>query len=93
MTFELPDNSPTTSLALRELEQTAPNVTPKAIRAALVKAAAELEMHERRRDGAVAILVEAQGLRVGAMDSASRVHEIGQKITRALDQAVAVLSR
>ncbi len=93
MTFELTTSVPrgTTSTELRELEQDAPNVTPKAIRAALVKAAAELEQHEKRRDDAIRYLEEAMALKVSAMDSQSRSLEIDRQVKCAMRDAVARL--
>lgn len=90
MTFELTTSVPrgTTSSELRELEQDAPNVTPKAIRAALVKAAAELEQHEKRRDDAIRYLEEAMALKVSAMDSQSRSFEIDRQVKNAMRDAV-----
>ncbi len=93
MTFELATDSyavsrGTTSAELRTLEQDAPNVTPKAIRAALVKAAAELELHEKRRDDAIRYLEEAMALKVSAMDSQSRSFEIDRQVKAAMRDAV-----
>jgi hypothetical protein len=87
MTFELPAIV-STSQELRDLEQNAPNVTPKAIRAALLNAARVIEDHERRRADAVRILEEALGLRVSQMDSQSRAIEVDRAIKNAMNQAI-----
>jgi hypothetical protein len=90
MTFELP-TAISTAAELRDLEQNAPNVTPKAIRAALVKAAAELEQHEKRAADAIRYLEEAMALRVGQMDSHSRATEVDRQVKAAMKDAVARL--
>ena len=90
MTFELPAVV-STSAELRDLEQSAPNVTPKAIRAALVNAARVIEDHENRRADAVRILEEALRMKVGQMDSQSRAMEVEGAIKGAMIQAVARL--
>lgn len=91
MTFELPPNV-STSAELRELEQNAPNVTPKSIRAALVSAAKALESHEKASQDVVRILEEAMRLKVGQMDSQSRAHEVERAVKAAMIQAVARLN-
>lgn len=91
MTFELPAHL-TTSAELRDLEQNAPNVTPKSIRAALVSAAKLIEDHEKRRSDAVRILEEALRMKVGQMDSQSRAIEVERSIKSAMLQAVARLT-
>ena len=90
MTFELPV-AVSTSAELRDIEQNAPNVTPKAIRAALVKAAAELEQWEKRAADAIRYLEEAQSLRVSQMDSHSRSTDIDRQVKAAMKDAVARL--
>ena len=91
MTFELPAVV-STATELRDLEQNAPNVTPKSIRAALVSAAKIIEDHEKRRSDAVRILEEALRLKVGQMDSQSRAIEVERAIKSAMLQAVARLT-
>lgn len=97
MTFELPeryalmDSSPTTSASLRDLEQNAPNVTPKVIRAALVQAAQKLEDWERKSADVVAMLEEALTLRVGQMDSQSKAIEVDRQVKNAMTRAVELL--
>lgn len=91
MTFELPAHL-STSAELRDLEQNAPNVTPKSIRAALVSAAKLIEDHEKRRSDAVRILEEALRMKVGQMDSQSRAIEVERSIKSAMLQAVARLT-
>lgn len=88
MTFEVSPPSDVTSTSLRELEQSAPNVTPKAIRAALVQAAKELEDHESTAAYCVRLLEEALSLKVSVMDSQSRAHEIDRRVKQAIGEAV-----
>ena len=91
MTFEIIDATDLTSASLRELEQTAPNVTPKAIRAALVEAAAKLEMHERIADDCAKVLEEAERLRISEMASHSQATEVDRQVKRAIREAIAKL--
>lgn len=91
MTFELPDKPGATSHELRELEQGAPNVTPKAIRSALLRAAQELEKREKSASDALCVLEEVQALKVSAMDSQSRSHEINTRIAGAIKSAIVSL--
>lgn len=90
MTFEFPA-AVSTAAELRDLEQNAPNVTPKTIRAALASAATLLELHEQRATDAARILDEALALKTSQMDSQSRAHEIDRAIKNAMVQAVARL--
>lgn len=92
MTFELPPSIPTTAAELRELEQNAPNVTPKSIRAALVQAAAKLESYEKQSDYCIRLLNEALNLRTGVMDSESRAHENERRSKQAMQEVVERLS-
>lgn len=87
VTFELPAHL-TTSAELRDLEQNAPNVTPKAIRAALVSAAKIIEEHEKKATNAVRILEEALNLRAGQMASQARCDEVERAIKNAMNQAI-----
>jgi hypothetical protein len=87
MTFELPANI-TTSAELRDLEQNAPNVTPKGVRAALVSAAKLIEVHENKAADAARIIEEALRLRVSQMDSPSRAIEIDRAVKNAMNQAL-----
>jgi hypothetical protein len=87
VTFELPA-AVSTSAELRDLEQNAPNVTPKAIRAALVHAARVIEEHERKAVDAVRILAEALSLRAGQMASQARCDEVERAIKSAMNQAI-----
>jgi hypothetical protein len=88
VTFEAPIAGPVTSAELRDIEQSAPKTTPQAIRAALVRAAGELEEWERRAADAVKLLEEAQALRIGQMDSHSRATEIDRRVKQAMAEAV-----
>ena len=92
MTFELPTTG-STAAELRDLEQNAPNVTPKGVRAALVSAAKQLEAHEHRSIDAIRILEEALRLRISVMDSPSRVSEVESAIKNAMVQAAERLKR
>ena len=93
MTFELPPTSPTTAAELRDLEQNAPNVTPKSIRAALIQAAVKLENYETQCAYCVRLLNEALNLRTGVMDSESRAHENERRVKQAIQEVVERLSR
>ena len=65
-----------TATLLRELEQSAPNTVGKAIRAAMIQAAQELEQWQQLAQDADRRLTEAANIRIGQMDSHSRVDEI-----------------
>lgn len=91
MSFELPDKPGATSSELRELEQSAPNVTPKAIRSALMRAAQELEKREKSMADALRVLEEAKSIKVSAMDSQSRSHEINVRVSGAINSAIVSL--
>lgn len=91
MTFEVPELEPVSSASLREIEQGAPKTTPAAIRNALARAAAELDAHERLERDVVLILEEALRLKVGQMDSHSRVQDVERAVKNAMMQAVARL--
>lgn len=74
--FALPPERTDTASLLRELEQSAPNTVGKAIRAAMIQAAQELEQWQRLAQDADRQLTEAANVRIGQMDSSSRVDEI-----------------
>jgi hypothetical protein len=84
MTFELPPEATSTAKLLRELEQSAPNPTPKAIRAAMVQAAQELEAWEELAHNAERQLTEAANVRISAMASASNVEDVQQGVRRTM---------
>ena len=86
MTFELPSTPTDLATELRDLEQNAPNVTPKLIRAALVKAAAEIEGWRFIATRGAEQLEEASALRVGQMDSSSRADEVNRQVRMTLRQ-------
>lgn len=93
-TFALPVERTDTATVLRDLEQSAPNPTPRNIRAAMIQAAKELEDWQRTAEDCVRMLEEAQGLRVGQMDSHARMDEIARQIKRAMsDTAVKLRGR
>lgn len=76
MTFELPTDSKDTATLLRELEQSAPNPTPKAIRAAMIQAAQELESWKKLGQDAARQLEEAANVRISEMATTSAVNEV-----------------
>ena len=85
MTFDLPPVPTDLATNLRDLEQNAPNVTPKVIRAALVDAAKALEAWKAVAESSVAELEEASKLRSGQVDSQSKVDEVQKRVRQALD--------
>jgi hypothetical protein len=76
MPFELPPDRKDTASLLRELEAAAPNPVPKNIRAAMIQAAQELESWQKLGEDAARQLEEAANVRIGQMDSHSRVDEV-----------------
>jgi hypothetical protein len=76
MTFEVPPDPTDTAAFLRDLEQNCPKTTPKEVRAALIKAAQELDAFYKLADDAARQLEEAANVRIGQMDSHARVDEI-----------------
>ena len=77
MSFALPEMPQTSTAAmLRDLEQTCPKTTPHNIRAALITAAKDLERWQKLGQDATRQLEEAANVRIGQMDSHSRVDEI-----------------
>lgn len=80
MSFALPAEHRHTATLLRELEQSAPNPVPKAIRAAMIQAANELEDWEKLADRASRELDEASRLNAGQMASQSRHDEIARQV-------------
>lgn len=91
MTFELPEIHSTAS-ELRELEQHAPNVTPKAVRAALIQAATKIESYEKQCAYCVRLLNEALNIRTGVMDSEARAHENERRTKQAMQEVIERLS-
>lgn len=78
MSFALPAMKPSadaTSKWLRDIEQNAPKNTEKEIRGALLQAAKELEAWHKLAADTARQLDEAANIRVGQMDSLSRVDE------------------
>jgi hypothetical protein len=86
MTFELPQEPADIATNLRELESTAPNVTPKVIRAALIQAAKEIEDWRALALTHARTLEEAAALRVGMMDSLSKADEVSRQVKLAMTQ-------
>jgi hypothetical protein len=78
MTFEV-EETVTLEQELRELEQNASAPTSKAIRAALIKAADKLMDLSKERALQAQELEIAASLKIGAMDSQSKVDEITQQ--------------
>ncbi len=60
---------------LRDIEQNCPKTTPHNIRTALITAAKDLERWQKLGEDAARQLEEAANIRVGQMDSLSRVDE------------------
>ncbi len=84
MKFELPPESKDTATLLRELEASAPTPTPKAIRAAMIQAAQELENWHKLGQDAARQLEEAANVRISQMASTSRVVEIQNGVRNTL---------
>lgn len=80
MKFELPEQYPNVATVLRELEPQA----PKHIKAVMLQAANELDDFHRIAADAVRELDEAAALRIGMMDSQSRVDEVSRQIRTTL---------
>lgn len=76
MTFELPAERKDTAALLRDLEQNAPNTVGKAIRAAMLQAAQELESWQKLGTDAARQLEEAANVRISQMATTSRVDEV-----------------
>lgn len=91
MAFALPDTPADLATSLRELESTAPNVTPKVIRAALIQAAQEIEDWRAMALTHARTLEEATRLRIGMMDSQSKADEVSRQIQLALRQTAQAL--
>lgn len=73
-----------TAALLRELEQSAPAPTSKAIRAAMIQAAQELEEWARLGEDAARQLDEAASVRISAMASPSNVEDIQRGVKRTM---------
>lgn len=85
MGFALPDSPKTTTAAfLREIEQSCAKTTPKEVRAALLDGAKALETWERLAADTARQLEEAANVRIGQMDSHSRVDEIQRGVKRTM---------
>lgn len=81
MTFMVPNHEYTdqpvnTAAMLRDLEQNCPKTTPLNVKAALITAAKEIERWQKLGEDAARQLEEAATVRIGQMDSHSRVDEI-----------------
>lgn len=84
MTFELPNSTKKTSAFLRDMEQNCSKTTPKEVRAALIDGAVALETWERLAGDTAKQLEEAANVRIGQMDSHSRVDEIQRGVKRTM---------
>jgi hypothetical protein len=73
-----------TATLLRELEQSAPAPTSKAIRAAMIQAAQELEQWQQLGEDAARQLDEAASVRISAMASASNVEDAQRGVKRTM---------
>jgi hypothetical protein len=74
--FALPAERTDTASVLRELEANAPKTTPREIRAALIRAAQELEACKKLHEDAARQLEEAANVRISQMATTSKVDEI-----------------
>ena len=90
MAFVLDEPTDTASV-LRALEENAPNITPKNIRAALLKAAAELEALKTCAGECAEALELAATLKAGQMDSQSRHDEVAKQVRLTLVDVAAKL--
>lgn len=79
MTFELPEKREGTASKLRDLEASAPNPVPKAIKAAMIQAAQELEAWRNLADDIAAVLEEMTKVRISAMATTSQVEDIQKR--------------
>jgi hypothetical protein len=84
MTFELPPERTDTATLLRELEANAPNPVPKAIRAAMIQAAQELEAWRKLGQDAARQLEEAANVRISQMSTTSQADEIQRGVKRTM---------
>lgn len=75
MSFDLPPPRQDTAFTLRDLEANAPKPTPKEIKAALIKAAQELEAWQALGADIARQLEEISRTRVSAMASDSAVND------------------
>lgn len=90
MTFEVLE-APDTETMLRDIEQNCARTTPKEVREALILAAKELQDWKNIALDCVRMLEEAERLRVGQMDSQSRVDEVQRQVKRAMNDAAVKL--
>lgn len=84
MTVTLPPERTDTATLLRDLEQSAPNPVSKAIRAAMIQAAKELEDWQRLAEDTARQLEEAANVRISAMASPSNVEDIQRGVKRTM---------
>lgn len=84
MSFVLPDDAADLSQALRDAEAQA----PKPLKALLIQAATELDAHKRLHEECAEELQLALSLRVGHMDSESRVVEVTNEIRATLERVI-----
>lgn len=94
MSFTLPaaqytDQRPDVEAMLRDTEQNCPKTTPKDVRAALLAGADEIKRWRVLAQDTSRQLEEAASVRIGQMDSQSRVAEIQRGVKQTmLDLAV-----
>jgi hypothetical protein len=88
MTFALADPMTPPDLVdhLRELEQTAKRADLAEVRGALIAAAVEIEHWRAIATSAAEQLEEAARLRIGTMDSQSRVDDVTRQVKSTLTQ-------
>ncbi len=85
MTFELPVRDDTAT-KLRELEESAPNPVPKAIRAVMIQAAQELEAWSHMAEDCARIIEECVNVRYSQMATTSSVEEQQRGIRNSLNE-------
>lgn len=76
----LPADRTDTATFLRDLEQNCPRTTPLDVKAALIRAAKELEDWKRLAEDAANQLEEASRIQISQMASHSRVDEIQRQV-------------
>jgi hypothetical protein len=82
--FALPAERTDTATLLRDLEQSAPNTVGKAIRAAMIQAAKELEQWQKLANDTARQLEEAANVRISQMDTTSRADEVQRGVKRTM---------
>jgi Lon protease-like protein len=76
MGFAMPAERTDTATFLRDLEQNCAKTTPKEVRAALIRAAQELEQWQKLAEDTARQLTEAANVRISQMATTSAVDEV-----------------